>query len=152
VLTASPEERALAGAVDSACGGAAISLAGRTTIPELAHVIRRSSLVIANNALSMHLADAFRKPVVVLFSGADRVEQWKPRSAPARLLTRKTNCSPCYAADCPRNRECLDILPHEIVYEAAKLLQLQPAAGLKQSLSKETSNAATTNTHVACPR
>mgnify|MGYP002777169300 CR=1 FL=1 len=99
------------------------SLVGQTSVPELAAVIRRASLVIGNNSGPMHLADAFRRPLVILFSGTDRVSQWRPRNAPTILLQRSVSCSPCYGFRCPYNLECLDIAPAEVVQGCLDLLQ-----------------------------
>jgi ADP-heptose:LPS heptosyltransferase len=100
-----------------------ISLAGRTSVVELAAVIRRASLVIANDSGPMHMADAFERPMVVLFSGTEYESQWRPRRAPARLLRRPTDCSPCFAFRCPYHMECLDIPAAEVVQHALELLR-----------------------------
>lgn len=104
-------------------GGAIVSLVGRTTVSELAAVIRCATLVVANDSGPMHLADAFDRPMVILFSGTEYESQWRPRRAPARLLRRPTDCSPCYSFQCPYNMECLDIPPQEVVAEALTLLR-----------------------------
>ncbi len=100
-----------------------ISLVGQTTVPGLAAVIERAALVITNNSASMHIANAFNRPEVVLFAGTEYLEQWEPRFTPARLLNRSTSCSPCYRFECPYNLECLDIPPEEVVYAALQLLR-----------------------------
>ena len=103
-------------------GGAIVSLVGRTSVPELAAVIRRAAFVIANDSGPMHLADAFERPMIILFSGTEYESQWQPRGAPTRLLRRPTDCSPCYSFQCPYNMECLDIPPQEVAAEALALL------------------------------
>ncbi len=102
--------------------GRILSLAGQTSVPELAAVIARSRLVLANDSGPMHLADATGRPMVILYSGTELEEQWRPRGAPARLLRRPTACSPCYRFDCPYHMECLDIAPAEVVTAAFDLL------------------------------
>ena len=104
-------------------GGAIVSLVGRTSVPELAAVIGRATLVIANDSGPMHLADALERPMVILFSGTEYESQWQPRGAPTRLLRRPTACSPCYSFECPYNMECLDIPPQEVAAEALALLR-----------------------------
>lgn len=99
-----------------------VSLAGETSIPVLTAVIKQSSLVLANDSGPMHLADAFYRPMIVLYSGTELEEQWRPRSAPTKLLRRPTSCSPCYAFKCPYNMECLDIPATEVVAQAIELL------------------------------
>lgn len=102
------------------------SLVGRISVPELAAVIRRSTLVIANDSGPMHIADAFRRPMVILFSGTEHETQWAPRSSPAAVLLRRpTDCSPCYEFQCPFAMECLDISPEQVAAEALKLIDLR---------------------------
>ena len=100
-----------------------ISLVGRTSVPELAAVIEHARLVIANDSGPMHLADAFQRPMVILYSGTELESQWQPRGSPLRLLRRPTACSPCYQFRCPYNMECLDIPPAEVVAAALGLLE-----------------------------
>lgn len=101
-----------------------ISLVGLTTVPGLAAVIRRSALLIGNDSGPMHMADAFNRPMVILYSGTEYESQWRPRLAPTILLRRPTPCSPCYAFRCPYNMECLDIPPKEVVTAALSLLPI----------------------------
>lgn len=109
--------------VASACEpGRACSLAGETSIPDLAAVIARAQLVMCNNSGPMHIADAFERPQVVLYSGTDYESMWRPRRSPAVLLRRETDCSPCFAFRCPYGHECLSIQPAEVAREAGRLL------------------------------
>lgn len=104
-------------------GDAAVDLVGRTGIPELAALIEGAELVLCTNSLPLHLADAFVRPVVALYSGSDLESQWAPQIAPARLLRRPTWCHPCYAITCPFHLECLEIPPEEVAREALALLE-----------------------------
>jgi ADP-heptose:LPS heptosyltransferase len=85
-------------------------------------IIRRSNLVLANNSASLHIADAFGRPMVILYSGTEYLEQWQPRHAPARLLYRSTHCSPCYQFQCPYQMECMDIAPQEVINASLQFL------------------------------
>jgi ADP-heptose:LPS heptosyltransferase len=116
VAVGSEAERALCDEV------APLSLAGETTVPELAAVIARARLLLGNNSGPMHLADALRVPMVIAYSGAEDESQFSPRSAGARLLRRATPCSPCRAFECPYGLECLAFPPDEIAASALSLL------------------------------
>lgn len=96
-------------------------LLGGASLSEYAALIERAVLVICGNTLPLHLADAVGTPLVVLYSGTDYEEQWRPRVVPARLLRRPTPCHPCYLFQCPIGQPCLDILPEEVV-EAVLML------------------------------
>jgi ADP-heptose:LPS heptosyltransferase len=97
-------------------------LIDQTTLAQYAALIARASLVICGNTLPLHLADALGTPLVVLYSGTDYEEQWRPRSVPAELLRRPTDCHPCYLFDCPIGQPCLDIPANEVMEAAERLL------------------------------
>lgn len=129
VVVGSEREANLAAPLLEAAGSLAASLVGRTSIPELAAVIERCALLIANDSGPMHMADAFLRPIVILYSGTEYESQWRPRYAPTVLLRRHTACSPCYNFRCPFNMECLDIPPEEVAEAASRLLaQTLPGA------------------------
>ena len=98
------------------------SLVGETTLAEYAALIEQAALVICNDTLPMHLADALGTPAVVAFSGTDYEEQWQPRSIPARLLRQPTTCHPCYLFECPIGQLCLDIAPDDLLEAVDDLL------------------------------
>ncbi|MGZ3667880.1 MAG: glycosyltransferase family 9 protein [Ktedonobacterales bacterium] len=97
-------------------------LMGRTTLPGYAALVERAALVLCNDSLPLHLADAVRTPEVVLYSGTEYEEQWRPRATRARLLRRPTPCQPCYLFECPIGLPCLDIPPEEVAAAALEVL------------------------------
>jgi ADP-heptose:LPS heptosyltransferase len=103
-------------------------LAGGTTLPVYAALVERARLVICNDSLPMHLADAVDTPEVVLFSGTDYEEQWRPRVTQHLLLRRATPCHPCYLFECPLGLPCLDISPEAVVDAVESMLASNGAA------------------------
>jgi len=99
-------------------------LVGRTTVAQFAAIVKRASVVVANNSSAVHIADAFSRPMVVLYSGTEYRSQWRPRFSLSRILTRPTPCSPCYQFQCPYQLECLEISPEEVCSEVVRLLEL----------------------------
>ena len=71
MVLGSREEADICGYVAASIGPGAISLAGRTTLPELAAVMARCAMIVANDSGGMHLASAVDAPVVALFGGTD---------------------------------------------------------------------------------
>jgi ADP-heptose:LPS heptosyltransferase len=125
VIVGSDRDRAVEWQLLNAAGAgrrAPVSLVGRTSIPELAAVIRRSALVVANDSGPMHIADGFDRPLVVTFAGTELESQWRPRRSRAVLLRVPTPCAPCYRFECPYANACLDIAPDRVVAEALALL------------------------------
>src|SRR5690606_16384301 len=99
-----------------------VSFAGRTSVPLMAVVIARASLVIANNSLALHLADALGVPVVSTYAGTDPWSYWEPRETPHQLLTKAVSCSPCFGIECGRGHGCVDIDPLAGLVAAEALL------------------------------
>lgn len=126
VVVGSAKERDLAARVAAGIPGA-VSLAGRTDLPALAGITEGAELVVTNNSASMHLADALRRPLVVLFAGTELESQYAPRATPSRLLRRPTDCTPCHAFVCPYTgatdvAPCLDLSPTAVADAAFELL------------------------------
>lgn len=123
VVVGSTREQALLAPLTDNGAGYSRSLVGRTSVPELAAVIARATLLITNNSGPMHIADAFNTPMVALFAGTELASQWRPRRSPATLLSRSVACSPCYNFTCPYDMACLDLPPELVIGEALRLLQ-----------------------------
>ena len=123
VVGSAKEANLIAPIVDAVSG--AVSLVGRTTLPEFAALVERAALVVCGNSAALHLADALRRPVVVLYSGTDLESQWQPRHTASVVLRRETNCHPCYRFDCPFDMECLDIAPADVVAAGLRLLEVE---------------------------
>ena len=121
IVTGTERERALIENVIQRAPDAHL-LMGTTSLAEYAALVERAALVICNDTLPMHLADATRTPEVVLYAGTEYEEQWRPRATHARLLRRQTSCQPCYLFDCPIGQPCLDIPPEEVVQAAETML------------------------------
>ncbi len=153
VVVGSPGDEPLAGKVLAASGlaasggggGVVSSLCGRTSVPELAAVIARASLVVTNDSGCMHLADAFARPVVVTFAGTDLEAQWAPRCSPSRLLRRPTWCAPCHEIKCPYAQECLDLDPVAVVAAAVELLATPPESSASEGPSETRASAIQVN-------
>jgi ADP-heptose:LPS heptosyltransferase len=122
VVSGTETDRVCSGEMLGVLDGRGVDLVGATDLSALAALVEGARLVLTNNTSTMHLADALRAPTVVLFSGTELEEQWRPRHTIYRLLRRETRCSPCYAFTCPYELECLDILPEEVARTGLSLL------------------------------
>jgi ADP-heptose:LPS heptosyltransferase len=99
-LTAAIVAHALAGLPDFAAG-AALDLAGRLELAELARVLAGAQAVLVANTGPAHLAAAVGTPVVSLFSPVVPATRWAPYGVPVALLgdqdaacrgSRRTTC------------------------------------------------------------
>ncbi len=124
LVTGTEREQALIEVVGQHAPLAKCLVGGRVipTLAEYAALVERAALVVCNDTLPMHLADAVGTPEVVLFSGTDYKSQWRPRLTPTTLLRRDTPCHPCYLFECPIGLPCLDIAPEEVVETIERML------------------------------
>jgi lipopolysaccharide heptosyltransferase II len=74
---------------------------GQLSVDELSALVEQADLLIGGDSGPAHLAAAVGTPVVALFSGTNRAEQWRPWGEYSRVIKRSTLCSPCHRHRCP---------------------------------------------------
>jgi len=104
-----------------------IDLVGRTTIRELAVVLRRTQLLLANDSAPLHLAAALGTPVVGLY-GPTSVARARPYGEGHRAMRVVLPCSPCEKKTCanPVQFECLTAVSADEVVTAAQAALRKP--------------------------
>jgi heptosyltransferase-2 len=127
LLVGTPADRLLAGHFLACVGKAGIDLVGKTSISQLAALLKRCSLLIGNDGGAMHLGDAVGCKVVSIVPGIeypDSIEPWKNREYAVR---HEVDCAPCYNfLECPLgHNKCMTELPLSAVLESCRK-QLQP--------------------------
>jgi ADP-heptose:LPS heptosyltransferase len=134
VMTGAEKDRQRSSRLEQILGPYGVDVTGATSFTELAALVSGARMVLTNNTAAMHLAAAADVPALVAYSGTELDSQWRPRFTPHRLLRRPTWCSPCYAFECPYDRECLDFPPEELVEAGLELLRetSREAGGLRQ--------------------
>jgi heptosyltransferase I len=129
VLIGSDREHAVCAAVAELAPGA-INLAGETTLPELAALIRRGAICVSNDSGPMHLATALDRPVVAFFGPTDPIWAGPYRRGDA-VLRADLPCSPCYLRQlsrCMYGHACMkDVSASAVIERAEKILAAQPA-------------------------
>jgi hypothetical protein len=72
------------------------------------------------------LAVAVGTPAVVLFSGTNRVEQWRPWGRRIVVLRHDVACSPCHRQTCPwMEHPCMSGLTAQSVSRAIRQLRFE---------------------------
>jgi heptosyltransferase-3 len=102
VVVGGGKDRKDAEEIIASCGPRAGSLAGETTILDLAGLAERAKFFVGNDAGPMHIAAAMGTPVVALFGPTDP-RMWGPVGEGHRVLWKGVDCSPCWRDhDCGR--------------------------------------------------
>ncbi|OIO37434.1 MAG: lipopolysaccharide heptosyltransferase II, partial [Candidatus Omnitrophica bacterium CG1_02_49_10] len=100
--------------------GNLINACGRTSLMELACLIKRCSVFITGDSASLHIASGVGAPFVALFGPTDPARHLPP-SDKFILLYKKVKCSPCYKSEC-RDIRCMKHIKTEDVFDAVREL------------------------------
>ncbi|MCX5875853.1 MAG: lipopolysaccharide heptosyltransferase I [Deltaproteobacteria bacterium] len=87
--------------------GKAVSLAGKTTLKELAALYERVGVLITTDTGPMHLAAAAGAPVVALF-GPTAPWRTGPFGSGHKILRAEIACSPCLKKHCDCGHACME--------------------------------------------
>jgi heptosyltransferase I len=106
-------------------GGMATNLAGKASLPLIAGILAKASLVISVNTGIMHLAAAV-KALLVAINGPTSVIRWGAVSQYSVTVTPiDMSCAPClnlgYEYKCSENK-CMKTISPQAVLDAAKML------------------------------
>lgn len=130
ILGAKGEER-LGREIAARLSSRSLVLSGATTIRELMAALKRCAMLLTNDTGPMHIASAFKIPVVAIFGPTD----WRTTSpfGDAHAIVRQpVDCAPCLLRECPIDHRCMTRVTVDQVYEAATK-QLSGLSGLSGS-------------------
>ena len=117
-ITGSPGDRTLAGEIIAAAEVPILNLAGRTSLAELAALLRTARLAVTTDTGPMHLAAALGTPVAALF-GPTAPWRTGPFGDGHVVVRQALPCSPCFRRSCPEPR-CLTELKAPAIQEAVE--------------------------------
>lgn len=103
-------------------GNNIIDLRGKTTLLELAEIIKKSDIVLTNDSSPIHIASAWKKPhIIAIFGPTVKEFGFFPWGLNSEVIEKNDlNCRPCsiHGGDkCPKGhfRCMLEILPKEVI-------------------------------------
>jgi heptosyltransferase-1 len=99
-----------------------IDLVGKTTLKELAYIIKNAKAVVGGDTGPMHLAAGLGKPVVALMGPTD-ANRNGPYGQPQNVIEITRQCKHCWKRQCKFNLDCLsDIKPETVVEKLQSIL------------------------------
>ncbi|MFP4472433.1 MAG: lipopolysaccharide heptosyltransferase II [Candidatus Omnitrophota bacterium] len=118
VLTGAEKDRPAAAAVLERTRSKPANFVGRTTIMELAAVIKRCAVYVTPDSSPLHIAAAVGTPFVALFGPTDPARHLPPADHGA-VIQREMDCIPCYKGKFCRtlNHACLEEISAGEVFE-----------------------------------
>ena len=108
VLTGSAEDAELAGAIARNARSKPLVAAGKTSVMELAALMKRFRVYLTPDSAPMHVAAAVGTPFVALFGPTDE-RRHLAAGGERRVLCRRgdARCSPCYSPVCRKKVSCM---------------------------------------------
>ncbi len=117
----SEKEKSAAGEIARGMEGA-VSMAGKTTLRELAAFISECDALVSNDSGTMHVGYAVGSPVVALF-GSTSPALTGPPAGGNTVIRKDIPCSPCFRRECAiagKKMPCMENIPASEVFEALK--------------------------------
>ncbi|MCX5709891.1 MAG: lipopolysaccharide heptosyltransferase II [Candidatus Omnitrophica bacterium] len=106
--------------IKEASGLDILDLTGKTTLMQLAALLKKSRLLITNDSAIMHLASYLNVPVLAVFGPTDE-NKYGPWSIASSVVRKSIYCRPCEKAACKSGSlKCLELIRVDDVYHAAK--------------------------------
>ncbi|WP_188400360.1 lipopolysaccharide heptosyltransferase II [Sporomusa sp. GT1] len=94
-----------------------VDLTGKTSLKQLAYIIKNAKAVVAGDTGPMHLAAALKTPVIALFGPTDPKRNG-PYSERHIVLMADRTCHGCWQRKCPEGEDCLTTIGVNEVFEA----------------------------------
>ena len=99
-----------------------LSLAGKTSLLELAEIFRRANVVVSPDSGPAYIANATEKPAVIVISGSTSSRRTRPHGENTIALSADIQCQPCHKKYCRRKdspMECMKKLTPDIIFAAS---------------------------------
>ncbi|MFH1245577.1 MAG: lipopolysaccharide heptosyltransferase II [Candidatus Omnitrophota bacterium] len=123
IITGAEKDIGLAEDIASLMNGKPLILCGRTTLGQLAALMARVSLVIANDSGPMHIAVSQKTKVICLFGPTSPAITGPYGRGNYKILQQDIGCPvPCYRLNCPDNR-CMKAISVAKVLEAVNQMR-----------------------------
>jgi len=115
ILTGEDKDKALVRKLIAKAHAKPASFVGKTTILQLAALIKRCKAYISPDSAPLHLAAGMRVPIIALFGPTD-ARRHMPPADKCDILHKPMNCSPCYSGVCRiKTHACMNgISPEEV--------------------------------------
>jgi len=117
VLTGGPGDQPLAEVIFASAATHIIDLTGKTSLKQLAYIIKQSRAFVGGDTGPMHLAAALATPVVAMYGPTDIVRNG-PYGSGHKTLVVPLECAGCWRRQCPKGLDCLEEITVDSVYAA----------------------------------
>ncbi|MBU1061106.1 MAG: lipopolysaccharide heptosyltransferase II [Candidatus Omnitrophica bacterium] len=115
IVTGSKEEKSLVRDFMNMTHNKVIDASGKTTITQLAALIKKCKVFVTGDSAPMHVASGMDTNFIALFGPTDPRRHFEPIYR-GTIIKKELSCSPCYKSDCKRIR-CMEKIGVEEVFK-----------------------------------
>ncbi|MCK4827898.1 glycosyltransferase, partial [bacterium] len=133
LITGSKQDVSIAKKLISSVKSKPINMVGKTTLMELACLIKRCKLFITGDSAPLHIAVAMSTPCIALFGPTDPERHLQPTQSIV-VIQKKLKCSPCYRRVC-HNVKCMKKISVEEVFGTAMRMLGMNETGTRSSFN-----------------
>ncbi|MFH1888706.1 MAG: lipopolysaccharide heptosyltransferase II [Candidatus Omnitrophota bacterium] len=122
LVVCGPKDITLAESVVKHMQRPAVNLAGKTSVSQLASILKRCDLFISNDSGPVHIAVAVGTPVISIFGRNQKglgPLRWGPIGIKDKVLHKEVGCIECLAHNCTKKFACLKAITTDDVIVAA---------------------------------
>lgn len=121
VIIAAEKDKEIVRRVKNSMRHPAIDLSGKTTVSQLASLLKRCEIFISNDSGPVHISSAVGTPVIAIFgrnqAGLSPL-RWGPVGKKDKFLHKEVGCVVCLAHNCDKGFKCLEAISVEEALEA----------------------------------
>ena len=100
-----------------------VNLVGKTSLPQLAALLRQARLVVGGDTGPVHMAAGLKVPTVMLMGPTD-ANRNGPYGQPENAIEASWPCRYCWKRACPKGLDCLSrITPEQVIAKVQEVLQ-----------------------------
>lgn len=122
LVIAGPKDVTLAQNVSKNMRNLAVNLGGKTSVTQLASLLKRCALLISNDSGPVHIASAVGTPVISIFGRSQKglgPKRWGPINKRDRILHKEIGCIECLAHNCEKSFACIKAISIDDVLNMA---------------------------------
>jgi heptosyltransferase-2 len=117
LLFGGPAEQKLSARISRAIGSnRVIDFTGKTSILQLAALLKRCKCLVTNDTGPMHVAAAVGTPVVAIFGPTDTTTT-SPFGSRHTIIRKTVSCAPCLKRACPTDHRCMKLITVDEVFK-----------------------------------
>jgi heptosyltransferase-2 len=132
------EDKEIGSKIEAVCPHKIYDLMGKLTIKETMALISFMNIFVSNDSGLMHIANAFRVPLVAIFGPTVREFGFFPRGEEVRIMEVDVPCRPCslHGTDvCKKDYQCMKMISVDDAFKKVKEVSQYATQRTRSSIS-----------------